>query len=158
MLLYRAGKSYKKTGNVTKTEETYTRLINSHPSLYIGYAQLAWVYADEGIKLEKGLELAEKAKQLQPGNPIILDTIGWLHYKLERHEKALKILNKAVNIDNRIPSLLYHLGVVQYKAGMPDQSVESLKRSLEISERFDEADKARDFLDRHFQEVQEEGE
>ena len=150
MLLYRAGKNYEKTDKVKKTEEMYTKLIENHPSLYIGYAQLAWLYADKGIKLEKGLELAQEANKLQPDNPIILDTIGWLHYKMDRIQQASRTLNQAVSINDEIPSLLYHLAIVQFETGNTTESKKNLEKALAISEQFDAADKAREFLKTHF--------
>ena len=150
MLLYRAGKNYEKVDKVKKTEEIYTRLIQNHPSLYLGYAQLAWLYADKGTKLEKGLELAQEAKQLQPDNPIILDTIGWLNYKMDRIEQASRILRQAVSINDQIPSILYHLAIVQFETGNETESKKNLEKALAISEQFDAADKAREFLNTHF--------
>lgn len=143
--IYRLASVYAAKGDFEKAENTYRLLIKEYPNLMLGYNQLAWMYAQQGRHLDEALKLAIKADQLQPDNPIILDTLGWIYYKKKDLDQAERYLKKAYSLNRQIPTILYHYGVVQYALGKNDwQSY--IKQSLTISDKFDGADDARKLL------------
>ncbi len=76
---------------------------------------LAYLYAKEGIKLQKAKSLAEKAVSLKPDEPAFADTLGWIYYKLGDLDNALKYLLQAGVKED--PEVYYHLGKVYYEKG-----------------------------------------
>ena len=56
---------------------------------YLGYS-----YADKGINLEEALALIQKALKLKPDNGYMIDSLGWVYFKMGKHEEAVKALQK----------------------------------------------------------------
>ena len=56
---------------------------------------MAWTLKD--IAPEEGLRYAERARQISPENPMILDTLGILYLETGDTPKALETLEKAEN-------------------------------------------------------------
>jgi TolA-binding protein len=49
--------------------------------------------------------------------PALLDTLGWVHYRLGEYDKAAEILSGVVEQEPRVPGVKYHLGMVYYSRG-----------------------------------------
>ena len=145
-LMIKLGLFYEYTKKYDKAAEFYGEVTKLSPDNFIGYNQLAWLYAKRGVKLDKAMDLAIKADNLQPRNTSILDTIGWIYYHKKKYSKALEYLEKAQKINSNNPSVLYHLGVVYNNLGDHDTAKDFLRKSLEISESFEGADDARKLL------------
>ena len=67
---------------------------------------------ERNIHLNKALEMAKKAIELEPDNAAYLDTIGWIYYKMDNIDKALSFIRKSVELDNNNAIVLEHLGDV----------------------------------------------
>ena len=66
------------------------------PGLAGPYNDLAWIYAEQNVHLERALELADRALALDPDNYAFLDTKAEVLYKLGRVEEAVFIAEKLV--------------------------------------------------------------
>lgn len=139
-ILIKLGLIYENTGEYKKAERQYETVTRLFPNLFIGYNQLAWLYAKRGVELEKALKLSAKADELQPGNASINDTIGWIYFQKKEYNNALKHLEKADNIGPNNPTILYHLGAVYHAKGERKSARETLKKALEISSKFEDSD------------------
>jgi tetratricopeptide (TPR) repeat protein len=80
-----------------------------HPEAlnYIGYT-----WADRNINLDKALAYIKKAVELKPDNGYILDSLGWVYYRLGRFDEAREQLEKAVQLAPDDPNIYDHLGDV----------------------------------------------
>ncbi len=56
---------------------------------------LAWLYAQQGIHLERALALATAASKDAPNNPAVLDTVGFVHLQRREYSQAVKVLETA---------------------------------------------------------------
>ena len=146
-ILVKLGLLNEQSKNLKKAAEYYEELIQHFPGLFIGYNQLAWLYARQGIELDMAMELARKADKLQPGNASVLDTIAWICFQNKEYEKAIEILKKATAIGADNPSILYHLGVVYNSLDKNDMAKIYLKKALDISTNFDEFKDAQKLFD-----------
>ena len=50
----------------------------------INYLAYSWI--EKGIKIEKSLNMLEKANRLKTNDPFIIDSLGWALFKLKRYE------------------------------------------------------------------------
>ena len=74
-----------------KKEELLLEAINQDPQLFDGYNELAWLYAEEGENLERGLDLIETALNADAENLSYLDTRRELLERIGRHQEAEEI-------------------------------------------------------------------
>lgn len=145
--LIKMGLIFERQGDFLNAEKAYQRFIASYPNNFVGYNQLAWMYARRGEKLNKAVELASKADKLQPGNAGILDTLGWIHFHQKKYKKALAYLEKASHVNkDRDPQILFHIASVYYEMGNEQESKRKLTRAFEIADTFDGSDEARRLL------------
>jgi tetratricopeptide (TPR) repeat protein len=135
---------YENRGQQKQAESTYRRFIKHHPNSFLGYNQLAWLYAQQGRRLDEALGLARKADELRPGNTSVNDTIGWLLYLKKEYAQAEQHLKKANNISRgNNPEIRYHLAVVLKERGKTSEAKQHLSRAFKLSDRFAGIDEAK---------------
>ena len=141
------GALYEKMGRHEKAESYYRILIKDFPNLFLGYNHLAYLFAKTDKNLDEALELAQKADKLQPHNPLILDTMGWIFYQRKEFDKARESLDKALRITDRIPVILYHMALVYHQKKAYVEAITYLEKALDLTDQFEEAQEARKLLD-----------
>ena len=72
---------------------TYKKIENYLPDQPVVLNNMAWTLKD--VAPEEGLKYAERARQISPENPMILDTLGILYLETGDKVKALETLEKA---------------------------------------------------------------
>ena len=77
--------------NSTQKEERLLQSITQYPQFGSAYNDLAWLYSEEEINLDRALELVEKALALEPDNYAFLDTKAEVLYKMYRISEAIAI-------------------------------------------------------------------
>ncbi len=145
-LLIKLGLLYESQQAYEDAEEVYNTIISVSPDLFIGYNQLAWLYAQRAVKLDKALEVVAKSNQLQPNNASVLDTYGWIYFQQKKYDKALEYLTQAKGINPQSPTILYHLGMTHYALADKDAARQCIGEALALSPHFNEAENARKTL------------
>ncbi len=77
---------------------------------------LGYTLADKTDRLEEAKELVEAALAILPNEAHILDSMGWILYRLEDYPKAIEFLERALSSDNN-PEIIAHLGEVLWESG-----------------------------------------
>ena len=111
----------------------FDRILQIHPNLSRVANDLAFLLADHGRggkDLERALTLARKAQSLNPENPALFDTLGWVHYRLGDMKQAVEWLAKAQAGMPQNPVVNYHLGMAHHKAGNAEKAKEYLQMAL----------------------------
>jgi tetratricopeptide (TPR) repeat protein len=109
---------------------------------------LAWNYAEHGGNLDVALGLAQKAREANPGDPDIADTLGWIYFKKGAFESALHLFIEAnEKLKDSSPTLLYHLGMAYRKIGNDTSAKEVLSKALVAGKSFPESAEAQRVLD-----------
>ena len=77
-----------------------------------------WEYtlADRTDRYEEAYELIKRAYELKPDDHYIVDSMGWILYRLGRHREALEQLRRAMSI-RPDPEIAVHLGEVLWILG-----------------------------------------
>jgi AraC-like DNA-binding protein/tetratricopeptide (TPR) repeat protein len=86
---------YYQAGIIDKAEEYYRQSLSLDPENPSSLNNFAAFYIVNDRKVNKGLELVEKALKSQPDNYNYLDTKGWGLYKQGKYQEALKILQRS---------------------------------------------------------------
>ena len=119
-----------KMGNIILMEQLLKEAIKIKPNYVNAYNALGYSYADRNIKLEDAKKYIEIALSISPNNHYIMDSMGWLHYRLGNFEIALQFVKKAYEIQ-KDPEIAAHLGEILWKLGKLKQAKEIWKESIE---------------------------
>jgi tetratricopeptide (TPR) repeat protein len=77
---------------------------------------LGYLFADEGVNLERAETLIRRAVRAEPDNTAYLDSLGWVLYKLGRFAEARTDLEQAAAPQSQAdPIVLNHLGDDLYR-------------------------------------------
>ena len=61
--------------------------------------------------------MIEKAVSKRPEDGYVVDSLGWVFYRLGRYEEAVKYLERAVELRPQDPIINDHLGDAYWRAG-----------------------------------------
>ena len=82
-------------------------------------------------RIQKALELAGKAVDLEPENPDVLDTLGWVYFKEGDLHRAVELFQQALKLNPDSPDILFHLGNSLIQTGDENKGKAFLGRLLE---------------------------
>ncbi len=105
---------------------------------------LAWSYQRTGDA--RALAMAQRAYQLAPGNPSVMDTLGWIHLELGQVRHALPLLHKATALAPRAGEIRLHYAQVLIKSGDKKRARHELVTALALPEPFPQREAAKALL------------
>ena len=94
-LLYTFAMSAEKAGHIDVMEKTLREILRKHPNDANSLNALGYSLADRNIKLPEAFNLISKAHQLSPKDSFILDSLGWVNFRLGKNSIALEQLQQA---------------------------------------------------------------
>jgi len=94
-LLYTFAMSAEKAGQIDVMEKTLREILRKHPNDANSLNALGYSLADRNIKLPEAFNLISKAHQLSPKDSFILDSLGWVNFRLGKNSIALEQLQQA---------------------------------------------------------------
>lgn len=140
------GVMYKMKGELKTAEDYYRQALALNPDFLPAINNLAYLLAEQGKDLDEALRLARHANDLQPDDPYVLDTLGWVYYQRGLYPDAVRELRSSVSQLPASAVANYHLGMAYYKSGDNRLAGEYLERALQAGEEFSGAREARRIL------------
>jgi len=131
-LLYDHALTAEKLDRFDILEANLTRLIRLRPDHAHAYNALGYSFADRNIRLTEAKQLIEKAIELAPNDYFIVDSLGWVLYRMGDLKSATAHLRRAWQgrPDGEIGA---HLGEVLWMLGERDEARRVWREALEIS-------------------------
>ena len=110
LIYYFRGICYERSKQWPKAEadlKTALELFPDHPHVlnYLGYS---WV--DQGVNLDEGMRMIQRAVDQRADDGYIVDSLGWAYYRLGKYDEAVKHLERAVELKPEDPTINDHLG------------------------------------------------
>ncbi len=118
-LLYDRAMVAEKMGRIDLLETDLRRVIAIKPDHAHAYNALGYTLADRTERYAEALELIQKAVSLAPGDPFIIDSLGWVEFRLGRLKDAEHNLKDAYDRQPD-PEIAAHLGQVLWAQGDKD--------------------------------------
>jgi tetratricopeptide (TPR) repeat protein len=115
-LLYDTAMAAERTNRLVEMERHLRRVIELKPDYAHAYNALGYTFADRNTRLPEALQLIEKANQLSPDDPYILDSLGWVHFRMGDLKRAREILERAYHAKPEA-EVAIHLAEVLWAAG-----------------------------------------
>ena len=109
--------------------EHYLMLNKSNPGNLLVLNNLAWALHESGDK--RAVSFAEQALKLQPENPAVLDTYGWLLVHTGNPAKGLDLLKKAQSKAPDVADIQWHLAYAFNANGDKARARQELKTLLD---------------------------
>lgn len=135
-------------GEVDSAIREYERVLQEKPGSVPAANNLAVLLTDrkgDPQSLERALSLTRDFEK-GAGNPILLDTLGWVYVKLGRGEEAVRILRRAVAKAPDQPAVNYHLGMAYFKRGELKEAKVHLAKAVDSKGVFHGVEEARKVL------------
>jgi tetratricopeptide (TPR) repeat protein len=120
-LIYDHAMAAERVGKFDVMEAQLRKLIQLKPEFAAAYNALGYSFADRNVKLSEAQSLLETAVKLSPDDHYMLDSLGWVHYRLGNLAKAADYLRKAYEIQAD-PEIAAHLGEVLWKQGLHEEA------------------------------------
>ena len=115
-LLYDVALAAEKLDRIDIVENNLRRLIALKPDHAQAYNALGYTLADRTDRLAEARGYIEKALTLSPEDPFILDSMGWVEYRLGHVAQGLQYLERAFQ-QRPDPEIAAHLGEVMWVKG-----------------------------------------
>jgi tetratricopeptide (TPR) repeat protein len=120
-LIYDYAMAAERVGKLELMEKELRKVIQLQPDFAAAYNALGYSLADRNINLNEAKILIQTAHKLSPNDHYILDSLGWVEYRLGNYELAIEYLRKAHSIQPD-PEISAHLGEVLWKQGLEEEA------------------------------------
>jgi tetratricopeptide (TPR) repeat protein len=136
-MLYEQRKDFK------EARSAYENLLATNSDFIPALNNLAYLYVSEFKELDKAYELAKKARQLQPEDASVADTLGWILYKKRDYPRALSLLQESAGKLPDNAEIQFHLGMANYMMGKAAAAKEALERAMGSPANFSEKEECK---------------
>jgi tetratricopeptide (TPR) repeat protein len=118
--------------NYEETDKLYEEALKLDPNNHLVLNNYGYSLADRNIRIDRALEMAQKAIEAQPENASYLDTIGWVYFRLGKYEDAERYIKKAIDKDGASAVVYEHLGDVYFMMKDRERALEQWKIALKL--------------------------
>ena len=119
-----------RTKNWSKAEADMKKALQLSPEQphvlnYLGYS---WI--DQGVNLDEGMKMLQRATDLRPDDGAITDSVGWAFYRLGQYDKAVEWLERAAEQKGDDATIVEHLGDAYWHVGRKREARFQWERAL----------------------------
>jgi tetratricopeptide (TPR) repeat protein len=131
-LLYTRAMLAEKRDDLAQLETDLRYIIEREPEHAMALNALGYTLADRTTRYQEAFELITKAHQLDPDDPAILDSLGWVNYRLGNLPEAERLLRQALEKfpDHEVAA---HLGEVLWAQGKQREARRVWRDALEAT-------------------------
>jgi Flp pilus assembly protein TadD len=131
---------YQQSGSAKEARGCYEQALKLDSRDAVAANNLGLLLATSFKDPSHGLELARKAHTIDPTNPEISDTLGWIQYLSGNYSDAVEAIGEAVRRKPDEASFRYHLGMAQSQTGRDKEALASLGMALRLNPNMPEAE------------------
>lgn len=115
-LLYGRAMVHESAGQLGAMENDLRSILAQDPDHAATLNALGYTLTNHTQRYQEAADLIERALELSPGDPAILDSLGWVYYKLGQYSESEALLREAHNLFPD-PEVAAHLGEVLWVQG-----------------------------------------
>ena len=127
-LLYDFALQAEKLGRVDVMEKALREVMVLAPDNHHAYNALGYSLAERNVRLDEALKLIDKALKMAPEDPFIMDSMGWVHYRMGNLDAAEAQLRKAYAL-RKDAEIAVHLGEVLWRKGAQEEARKLLREA-----------------------------
>ncbi|RMD91692.1 MAG: tetratricopeptide repeat protein [Alphaproteobacteria bacterium] len=143
VVYFARGICHERSGAWEKAEADFLKALELEPDQpqvlnYLGYS-----YVEMGIKLDEAMELIKRAVAAEPDSGYIVDSLGWVQFRLGDYGEAVVNLERAAELMPTDPIVNDHLGDAYWAVGREREARFQWKRALSFNPEPEEAERIR---------------
>ena len=120
-LLYSRGLAWERRDRIDHAEADFRRILVIEPDNVAALNALGYTLADRTTRYQEALELIDRARTAAPDDAAIIDSYGWVLYRLGRNAEALVELRRAFTLQ-KDPEIAAHVAEVLWVMGQRDEA------------------------------------
>lgn len=120
-LLYSRGLAWERRDRIDHAEADFRRILVIEPDNVAALNALGYTLADRTTRYQEALELIDRARTAVPDDAAIIDSYGWVLYRLGRNAEALVELRRAFTLQ-KDPEIAAHVAEVLWVMGQKDEA------------------------------------
>ena len=110
--------------------DAYEKVLTINPNSIPALNNLSYMYAVRFDKIDRAYELAQRAHELRPYDPNVIDTLGWVLFKKGDYPGALLLLEDSAEKSPGDAEIQFHLGMTHYMMDEEDSARVALQRAV----------------------------
>ena len=120
-LLYARAMLYLQRNQKPEAERDLRSILQFEPNNIVALNSLGYMLTDDSQSYREANELLTKAHNLKPEDPVIIDSLGWLHYRQGYYVEAIRELRQAYT-SYQEPAVAAHLGEALWVTGAQEEA------------------------------------
>ena len=105
-------------------------ILQSDPDHANALNALGYTLADRGLRIDEAQKYVERAFELKPNDPAVMDSMGWIHFRLGNYAEAESYLRKALNLMDDA-EIIGHLGELLWAQGNFEEARNLLREAMD---------------------------
>jgi tetratricopeptide (TPR) repeat protein len=120
-LLYARGLAWERRDRIDRAEADLRKILVTEPENVAALNALGYTLADRTHRYREALQLIDRARTADPDNAAIIDSYGWVLYRLGKTQEALVQLRRAWTLF-KDPEIAAHIGQVLWEQGKREEA------------------------------------
>jgi tetratricopeptide (TPR) repeat protein len=129
---YFRGIALERSDQWERAEKDFLAALKLEPEQPYVMNYLAYSWVEKQRHLDQAKSMLARAVQLRPDDGFIVDSLGWVYYRLEEFDKAVIHLERAVELRSQDPVINDHLGDAYWQVGRRQEARFQWRRSLSL--------------------------
>lgn len=125
---YELAMLYERQNKLKDAERVLREIIALDPGHAHAHNALGYSLADRNQRLPEALKLIQRAHEILPQDPFIMDSMGWVKFRMGDKKAAIEYLSKAYGIRPEA-DIGAHLGEVYWSQGDREQAMKYFKEA-----------------------------
>jgi len=125
-LVYQEAMVDERLNRLDEMEKLLRRILVLQPDNSQALNALGYSLADRNLRLDEALTMVRQAHELSPADPFIVDSLGWVEYRMGHFDTAASLLAQAYS-SRKDTEIAAHLGEALWADGKRDEAARVLR-------------------------------
>lgn len=131
-LFYFRGIAHERNKDWDEAEADFKRALELEPEQPYVLNYLAYSWVERGIHIAEAKAMIKRAVAREYDNGAIVDSLGWVLYRIGEYQEAVKELERAIQLEPGDPTINDHLGDAYWMVGRRIEAEFQWKRALNL--------------------------
>ncbi len=137
-LFYFRGISLERDGQWRRAEADFLKALELQPEQPYVMNYLAYSWVEQKVNLDEAKQMLVRAVELRPNDGYIVDSLGWVYFRLGNYDDAVIYLERAVELKPQDPVINDHLGDAYWRVGREQEARFQWHRALSFEPEADQ--------------------